>query len=237
MPKPPPEEENEYGREKTAAARLASLPEFLRLTPEQIEAARATNARLLEESNSPYVKLAPQEQQRVRAIREEADWRRTLQSLDFAIAAGDKSADTAGRRHTVAQTMGENLAAQGRFYEAATVTPDEGQKLEYLALHEAVMCPDEDWCTEECDQAFANDPSRLTREDIIGEVFSIAHGKVMPVNRCPYCKRLNIRPASAKNLERRGVRARARALTEGQTPDRAAETLTRAKLTSGEVFK
>lgn len=231
------EEEVEYGRERTPAERLAALPAYLRFSPEQIEAARKENARALAESNSPFLRISSLEAQRVRAVREEADWRRSLASLDFAILTGDDSEDTAARRYTAAQTLAENLAAQGRFDEAAKVTPSEAQAHEYVDLHEAVMRPDEEWCGAECDARFKNDPTRLTREDITAEVYSIAHGKHMPVNKCHYCKTTNVRAASGENLERRGARARARALTEGLSPVRAAETLRNAKLTSGEVFK
>lgn len=170
-------------------------------------------------------------------MHEESDWRRSLASLDFAILTGDDSEETAGRRYTAAQTLAENLAAQGRFDEAAKVTPSEVQAHEYVDLHEAVMRPDDEWCGAECDARFENDPTRLTREDIKAEVYSIPHGKHMPLNKCSYCGGVNVRAAARENLERRGVRARARALTEGMSPVRAAETLKNAKLTAGEVFK
>jgi len=101
----------------------------------------------------------------------------------------------------------------------------------------AVNRPDEDECEEGCDAAFENDPTRLTREDIVAEVYSLRHNRVMPANLCPYCKSLNVRPAAPENLARRAMRARARSLTEGQKPDQAAATLRREGLTSAEVFK
>lgn len=234
---PQPVEEEEFGHERSEESRRASLPEYLRLSEDQVEAARADNARVLAESNHPFLRQSPQDAQRARAIREEPDWRRTLSLLDFEIAAGDDSIDTAMRRRTAAQTLAENLAAQGRFGEASVVAPLEEQQREYLQLAVAVARPDDEWCGGDCELRFADDPTRLTREDIIAEVFSIPHGRVMPVNRCPFCKMLNVRPASPENLQRRALRARARALTEGQKPDQAAATLRREKLTAADAFK
>jgi hypothetical protein len=232
-----PVESEEYGRERSEAERLASLPDFLRLSPEQIEAARRENARLLADSNSPFLIQSPRDTQHARAVREESDWRRTLAMFDFEIRAGDKSEGTAARRRTAAQTLAENLEAQGRFKEAAHFHSDPEQRRWCLRLLYAVHRPDEDECEPECDRAFEIDPTRLTREDIVAEVYSIKHGKVMPVNRCFYCNSLNVRPASSENLRRRAMRARARGLTDGLRPDQAAATLRREKLTTADVFK
>lgn len=237
-------EDEEYGREQTAEARRASLPSFLQFSDEQIEAARLDNARVLAESNHPFLRQSPQDAQRTRAIREESDWRRTLSMLDFEIAAAAASLGVvtssnplAQRRDQVAQTLAENLAAQGRFGEAADVAAHEDQQREYLELAAAVQRPDDEWCGPECEAFFANDPTRLTREDIVAEVFSIKHGRVLPAVKCHYCHSLNVKPAPAEHLRLRGMRARARALTEGMTPARAAETLQREKITAKDIFK
>jgi hypothetical protein len=185
------------GREPSAAERRRAQPAHLQLTKEQITAALKENARLLAESNSPYVVQSPQERARVRGIREEQDWRVALAELDRALAQQRHSKRRKGLhvqqlqilRANAAGHLAEALAAQGRFDEAAEHAPDTTRAAELRTLWHAVMRPDEDVCGADCQEKFSNDPTLLTKERAVQEVFSLKHNKVMPVIACGVCGR------------------------------------------------
>jgi hypothetical protein len=217
----------------------AGVPENFRLTEGQARKALADNARLLRESNSPFLTLSPRERERARGLREAPEWREALERLDAALysALGTPGYETLrARRDVTAGQLAEAHAATGRFDLAAAVCPDPLRAAELDALWRAVMRDDDEACGDECREAFDADPTLLTRETVLREVYSVKHGREMPAVRCEVCKELNVRPLPAEIGRQRAARKQAAALVAGLSRPEAIAALTRAGLTAEEVF-
>jgi hypothetical protein len=235
-------DEKAVGHEKTPEERLANLPAHLRLTPEQLARAAADNARALAEANHPFALASPHERARARGVREAEEWGAALAQIEVALANALKSGTddevlaAMNARRNALDHLSEAYAAQGRFDLAAAHAPDDARRKELEKLWHAVMRPDDEVCGEECRKKFDDDPTLLTKERVVHEVWSVKHNRVMPVVAC-HCGEWNARALPAEIGRQRAARSRARTLTEGLKPADAAETLRRARLTTREVFK
>lgn len=249
-------DEDQIGKRKSDEDRQSSLPAHLRERTDEQRAQDAENqAKWAASVASPFVQGSPADAERARASRLEHDWRDSLVGIRGEMAAAtDDAGDAKSPRDSArleglnnayrnaSRQLAEALAVQGRFDEAAYYAHEgkaEDLENEYGAIAAAIGKSDEERCGADCDLTFAADPTRLTQDDIVAEVFSPKHNAVVPVMRCNICGDLNARPfteADRPHLKRREMRKQALELTKGQSPREAAETLRRADLTTQKAF-
>jgi hypothetical protein len=140
----------------------AILPDFLRLSDEEIAREKQRQDRLRQEFNS-RVRLSPAEHEMARAMIQHDD-------LEKAVADSDQP--------DIRARYAECLAHLGRFAEAAEIAPDETAREFYQAVAEAVHS------SKECD---CTPPNRMPKHRTLKEVHSVKLGRVAAYAECNRC--------------------------------------------------
>jgi hypothetical protein len=143
----------------------AILPDFLRLSDEEIAREKQRQDRLRQEFNS-RVRLSPAEHEMARAMIQHDDLKRAM----------DES--TPEEMPAARARYAECLAHLGRFAEAAEIAPDETAREFYQAVAEAVHS------SKECDCTPLN---KMPKHRTLKEVHSIKLGRVAAYVECNRC--------------------------------------------------
>lgn len=238
-------DEDLIGKVKTSEERAASIPDFIKLTPEKLAESAENQKRWAALSNSPFL-AAGKDAERSRAVRLEHDWRETISVVRQSLSRTTDVAEIEALNNAyvnAARQLSEALATQGRYLEAAHYSKgvgDETLAKEHLDLHQAIDREDDETCGAECDLAFEKDKTRITKEDPVAIIWSPRHNREVHVFRCNLCGGLNARPLNPQDrsmLDRRQKRRQASELVKGLSPTRAAETLRQSQLTTKDVFR
>lgn len=195
-----------------------NLPDFLRMTPEQI----AVSERIQEEVRQAMhgrVQATQEEAQLIRGIHAERTARANLSAF---IEAKEPGGETWERGVSFYLTqLADALADQGRYAEAAALHPTKEQAAEYAAIQTALDRPDDAICDCPADEVVdpvSKKTLRIPARNKIAEVYSIKLKRMVPLIRCEKCepdRALNARPLTATGALMRRETAMA-AVAQGQ---------------------
>lgn len=214
------------------------LPARLRITdPDVLAQSEAMRADLAQRVNSPFARLSPQEQERANAAVIADHLKKDLERVNHQITAivivngsdsqSRKLQDLQDARHHISARLAEAYASIGRFDLAAEIDPRPESRAEYVEILEAINRDDDEWSCE-CAPG---------RDFIKKNVFSLKHGRVMPMRKCLGCKETNVTSLPAHIVEQRAHRARARELVADKTPEEAKAILTREGHTTEKLIQ
>lgn len=194
------------------------LPEALRITnPDVLEKAEAFQKQLAQKANSPFAHLSPREQEQVNAARIVDHLSVDLNRIDDELAKQENKELHEGR-YAIASRLAEAYATLGRFQLALEVDPRETHRAEHLAILEALNRDTECEC--------APGKSFIKKELPQGTLIS-----------CSGCNTLRVVQTIPKNLaDQKAMRAKARTMVEGMTPDEASKTLKAAGHTTDKLI-
>ena len=214
----------------------------LNLTPEILQ--QALLEQQSREAASPHVLLSPSMAHVEKARREAVDWLEAARAVEAELHNDHTKAERKELRQRfnhLMKLLAESLATMGNYEEALMVLPQQEVALrkEYKQTLRAINRDDSERCGQKCEDAFQADPTTVTRERVVKNVFSKKHGRLMPMITCnaPGCEDFNVRAADGELAKQIEVRARAIDLTKGDSPERAREKLRQAGLTSEKVLR
>ena len=202
--------------------------------------------RLAASAAMPFEQMSSQDTYRARAAQRAEEHRATIVNLDpqigQALTTGEGDvAELQAAKLAIRTRRVEQLALLGRFDLAAQETPDPRLRDHYLAILDAVWRDDEgdgSWC--ECgDVHGSGEHANLTvsQQYIAEEVFSLKHGKVMPLLRCGGCGTLNVAALPDHVRELRSHRVKALQTAGHLSPDDAAKKLVSVGHTGARLLK
>lgn len=181
------------------------------LTKERLEAAALEQRRLAEVVNSPYSGKSPQDIQRFNAgivVRE-------TEAMLLAIPLKKLSQPTR-------EQYAEALAEIGHFEHAAKVTKNKDRRKDYKSIWKAILKDD----TERC-KCLKTDFNGVRKNNLFAEleVWSLKHGRRMPLIRCNICGHRNVKNLPESIAKEREIRQRNRRFVSGKTHDDAKSIL------------
>lgn len=201
-----------------------SLPEALDLnkSPELLAKTLEWQQELAVRANSPFARLGPQEHARAQALRMIPDLQNSLNSVrdeiikSSLVNGGDAPSlrDAREAEHVLQARLAEAYAQTGRYDLAASVDPRPAHRDEWQSIMEAVLRDDDEIC--KCAPG---------REVVELEVFSVKHGKVMPLIKCSGCTLRNVKVMPRELAQQRAHRAKAAELVKDAAPTDAAAIL------------
>lgn len=153
---------------------MVELPDFLKLSPEAVEAETLRQTRLKQEFNS-RARQTPAEMEAARALLIEDSLRQAFKT--------EKNPDEKTR---IANQLGENLSQQGRFLEAAKVAKDKDAKKFYAKAADAVFNRIECGCSPRVEMV-ADQRIKLPKYRVIKEIYSLkmqAFAYLVECNKC-----------------------------------------------------
>lgn len=211
----------------------------LQLTVEKLQESAKNQA---EWNNSPHLSLSPAMAQVHQARREALEWLQAARPVELELHQNHTKAERKpilGRYNHLLTLLAEALAVCGNYEEALLVLPKHRVDLrrEFEKVYRAIERPDDERCGEECKRAFEADPTKLTAESVERYVFSVKHGRLLPMVRCTSCGDLNVRVADGDLAKQIQARSRATELTKGKRAEDVPRILTEAGLTSKQIFK
>jgi hypothetical protein len=159
-----------------------SLPDFLRLTDEQVTAENERQARLRRDFHS-RVRMPAAEEEMARASILAEDLKRAfLQSTDES------------DRNEIADRLAENLAAQGRFEEALQYVRDDALREFYQKALVAVLSPEE--CTCDRVERIIDGQTKvlLPKYRVIKQIYNINLDRFGYLIECNNCGRWTFSP-------------------------------------------
>ncbi len=186
----------------------------------------------LREAAASGATLSSQDAFRARAAQRAEEHRVTIANLNKQIAevivngAEGNLDELQAAKIAIRHRRAEQLALLGRFDLASQEEPDPVYRDRYLAILDAVMRDDGEWC--DCSDLHGSGEHShisVTRQHISEEVYSLKHAKVMPVIRCSGCGGLNVMDAPKHLLQQRAHRVRAKQIAGDLLPVDAAERL------------
>ncbi len=151
------------------------LPDFLKLSDEQVTAEKKRQDRLRRDFNS-RVRLSPAEMEMARALVLESDLKTSFENTE----------DSEAKNHTGNQ-LGEVLAAQGRFIEAVEYTSDVDQKQLYESAANAIFEGNECNCEALISPINGQTALRLPKYRIIKEIYNIKISQFGYLVECNTC--------------------------------------------------
>lgn len=216
------------------------LPEALRATPERLAEFDAAQRELAKRANSPFANLSASEGERARASRVIPELTESLGVIEkklgkvFTAGGVESFEELKAAQRTLWRQLAEAHAATGRYDFAAHYEYDPAERYRYQRTWRAVWRDDEHFCA--CPPTNAGHPQFF----VVGDVFSIKHGREMMLVKCSACKCLNVttnRRVLDALLTQRAHRRTAAALASGQSPTEAAKTLRKHSHTTRELLK
>ena len=172
------------------------VPEFLELTPEKLAAIKEEQAkRRAEFEKQKHVDLVGQKLSANEERRRFGKLREVSIRAQLEAVTRDPSADP-GLINILNEQLGEALAEQGRYEEAAKITPSVERRLEYVRMIGAIEKPDTEVCSceDEIHDHLYPTPITLPRHYVSETIWSERHDKEMPVVVCSECGHTNVRP-------------------------------------------
>ena len=179
---------------------ITTLPDFLQLTDEQIATSERIQRQVAQAMHG-RVQANREEARLIQGIHAERSARATLETL----ANEGRRKGRAEAANVQLGRLAEALADQGRFSEAAATHPDAKRAKELRKIQEAIERDDAEICDckpEEVNDPVSNKKLRLPLENVVDEVFSPKHKRMMPLIRCNKCGDLNVK-ALTPELTRR----------------------------------
>lgn len=152
---------------------MDALPDFLRLSEDDLEREKKRQDRLRRDFNS-RTKQTPIHEEMARAMILEESLRTSLANADDDI------------RDHIADRLADNLAAQGRFAEAATTASNEDLRTFYKRAAEAIY--DNVECSDDGPvQSVGQTRIKLPKYRIIKEIYSLRTGQFGFIVECNIC--------------------------------------------------
>lgn len=211
----------------------------LQLTAERLAESAQNQA---DWNNSPHLTISPGMAHVHKARREALEWLQAARSVELELHQDhtkQERKEIQSRYNHLLTLLAEALATCGNYGEALMVLPKHRVDLrcEFERIYGAIERPDDERCGEECKRKFDADPTKVTQESVEKYVFSIKHGRLVPVIRCSSCGEVNARLAEGDLAKQIEARSRAVELTKGKRPEDVPRILTEAGLTSKQIFK
>lgn len=219
--------------------RIGDGGKHIQLTAEKLAESAKNQA---EWNNSPHLTVSPAMAQVYKARREALEWLQAVRVVELELHqphTKQERKDIKARFNHLMTLLAEALAVCGNYAEALMVLPKHRVDLrrEFERVLRAIERPDEDRCGPDCKQKFDADPTKVTTESVEKYVFSVKHGRMMPMIRCTTCGGVNVRMVDGDLAKQIAARSMAVEMTKGKKPEEARRILTEAKLISAQVFK
>lgn len=190
---------------------LKNLPAFLQVTDDQI----AISERIQAQARQAMFGRVQANQEEARLMRGIYAERAARANLD--VLANHESGD--GKEDAIRFQIGrlaDAYADQGRYAEAAKTHPDKQRQKEFSAIQKAIERPDSAACKcpaeIEVKDPVGGNTLRIPVENRVEDVFSIKHGRMMPLVRCEHRKKdgticgfLNVKPLPASLVRREAL--------------------------------
>lgn len=177
---------------------MEKLPDFLKLSPEQIAANEGADE-VLRSKLATRIKMSPFEYERARALTLEDEQRRVVESLSSVVKLGNKlgaagNVEAKSQLDISRRQLAESLASQGKYLDAAKQTSDAEEKKLYRKMDKAVWTDDENICKCAAPVDFVNGEKwTLPKYRIVRRVYSLKHEAEMPLLECVVCGKWNAR--------------------------------------------
>jgi hypothetical protein len=220
------------------------LPAALRVTEEMLPAIEAAQRELAARINSPFARLSPQEQERAQAARLVTELTEQLKHVEhrlgrvFTRAGAENFDELRATQGALWKRLAEAHASTGRFDEAARYETDRTLKAEYLRTWRAVWRDDAHACSCPPHRGSGRNANlEVPTVYVKRDVWSVRHGRVVPLVACSKCRCLNVQPLPPALAEQRAARARAHELAAGLSPAEAAARLRAAGHTTETLSK
>lgn len=213
------------------------LPKSLQLTPERLLEVDAEQRRLAARAQSPFASLSPREHERARALRLIEELKAEIGPIEkrlgkvFTAAGATDFDELTEAQHDIWRRLAEAHAAVGRYDLAAHYETDRNQKAFYLRVWRAVHRDDSHWCG--CPAPLNGGTHTFAKTD----VWSVKHGRVMPLLKCSNCNCLNVAALPKELAEQRAHRQSARRIASGMSLEDAANALRARRHTTKELIK
>jgi len=178
-----------------------------KFTDEQKAAVELEQRRLAEVVNSPFSNKTAKDIERFNAGIIIEETQQILQAIPL-----DEMPEI------VRDTYAEALASVGKFGEALSAVCCSEKQAFYEAVIKAIDIDDAERC--ECNAEKVGD-RYINPRYVEAEVWSVKHGKQMPVIRCNKCGHRNVQPLPKSIADERAMRAKVRAYTTGKSHEEA----------------
>lgn len=156
---------------------MEPLPDFLQLSDDDLEREKQRQDRLRRDFNS-RVKQAPVQEEMARAMILEESLQTSLTNADADI------------RDHIADRLADNLAAQGRFVEAATTASNEDLRTFYKKAAEAIYDNSECACDGKI-ESVGQTRIQLPKYRVLKEIYSLKSGQFGFLVECNACGQWN----------------------------------------------
>lgn len=156
---------------------MEPLPDFLKLSEDDLEREKQRQDRLRRDFNS-RVKQSPVQEEMARAM-----------ILEESLRTSHTSAGDDIRNH-IADRLADNLAAQGKFAEAATTASDESLRTFYKKAAEAIYGNSECACDGKI-ESIGQTRIQLPKYRVLKEIYSLKSGQFGFLVECNTCGQWN----------------------------------------------